>query len=704
MYIREENPSIKKTDEGVEDVNGGGSEEDTSQPPPPIASPEAPQMVSSEVIMNGNSAVQMTKDEAGNKIKVPHVTAQQILARTSKRKAKSTLLMAILDEHLARFHETKDAKTLWAAIQTRFGDNIDIDDMYNNLKVYEADIKGSSGSSSNSQNVAFVSVESTSSTNEVNTAYSVSTTICHSSQAQGSSLYADELMLSFFANQSSSLHLDNEDLEQIDQDDLKEMDLKWQVAMLSLRVKRFYKKTKRKLEFNGKEPVGFDKTKVKCFNCHRRKHFARDCRSARNSGNRSKDAGNAGYIGRYNGKRPVKEEDEKALVFQDRLGTYDWSYQVEEEATNFALMAFTLNPSRSSSSNSDLQSCSKQCEQSYEQLKTLFDEQREKLSKANIEIIGYQYSLESIEGQLRVHQQNEVIYEEKIGVLEYQVKDKINLLKYTQKQAKVKTGLGYDSQFNEKEVLHVKEEEVIETVFDNHLSDEENNLANDRFKKGEGYYAVPPPLTGNYMPPKSNLSFDGLDDSIYTFQISETVTSVTKDEKDAPKTKLIPAKIDFVKAGESVKHVKPVESVKHVTPVKPIKTAKQTKKSKTFSSSPKVDRKDWNGKMTQKLRLGFGFTKKACFMCGSMSHLIKDCTFHEDRMAKKFVLPTNVGKGTSHGESRPVWNNVQRINHYTKFAPTTVFTRSGRIPVSAAKPKPAASTCATKPVNTAGPK
>nr|GEZ69777.1 hypothetical protein [Tanacetum cinerariifolium] len=172
-------------------------------------------------------------------------------------------------------------------------DNLDIDDLYNNLKVYEADIKGSSGSSSNSHNVAFVSAESTSSTNELNAAYSISTATGHSSQAQ-------------------------EDLEQTNQGDLEEMDIKWQVAMLSMIL---------------------------------RGNFARDCRSAKNSGNVSRDAGNAGYRGRDNDKRHAKEEDEQALVVQDGLGTYDWSYQVEEEATDFALMAFTSNPSSSLSSN-----------------------------------------------------------------------------------------------------------------------------------------------------------------------------------------------------------------------------------------------------------------------------------------------------------------------------------------------------------------
>nr|GEX94539.1 ribonuclease H-like domain-containing protein [Tanacetum cinerariifolium] len=185
-----------------------------------------------------------------------------------------------------------------------------------------------------------------------------------------------------------------------------------------------YKKTGRKLEFNGKELVGFDKNKVECFNCHKRGHFTKDCRSTKNSRNMSRDAGNARYGGRDN----------------------------EEEATDFALMAFTSNPLSSSSSNSE------------------------------------------------------------------------------------------------------------ET--------------------------------------------DSNDDNVFT-------------------PEPIPAKIDLMKA---------------------------------------------------------------------------------DRMAKKSVLPTKVRKGTSHRESRPVWNNVQRINHQNKFAPTVVFTRSGRIPVSAANPKAATSTSAAKPVNTVGPK
>ncbi|GJU22461.1 ribonuclease H-like domain-containing protein [Tanacetum coccineum] len=138
-----------------------------------------------------------------------------------------------------------------------------------------------------------------------------------------SSTNADDVMFSFFANQFNSPQLDNEDLEQIDTDDLKEMDLKWQVVMLTMRVKRFINKTGRNLKFNGKEIVGFDKTKVECYNCHRRGHFARECRAPRNQGNRNGD----------NTRRVVSvETPTNALVVTDGMG-YDWSYQAEEGVT-----------------------------------------------------------------------------------------------------------------------------------------------------------------------------------------------------------------------------------------------------------------------------------------------------------------------------------------------------------------------------------
>nr|GEU63177.1 putative ribonuclease H-like domain-containing protein [Tanacetum cinerariifolium] len=85
--------------------------------------------------------------------------------------------------------------------------------------------------------------------------------------------------------------------------------------------------------------------------------------------------------------------------------------------------------------------------------------------------------------------------------------------------------------------VHVNENQVIgNSLIDSHESDGEDNQVNDMCKKSEGYHAVPHPYTGNYMPPRANLSFAGLDDFIFKFAISETVTSVNETKTSISKT------------------------------------------------------------------------------------------------------------------------------------------------------------------------
>ncbi|GKD73124.1 ribonuclease H-like domain-containing protein [Tanacetum coccineum] len=490
-----------------------------------------------EVILNGDLVSPVALASTGAEVPIPPKTAEQKLARKNELKVKSTLMLAIPDEHLLKFHACKDAKSLWEAIKNKFGgnkeskkmqktilkqnyenfaassqegldktydrsqklisqleihgevisqedanlkllrsfpsawnnialimrnkydlDTLSMDDLYNNLTVYQSEIKGKLSLSSNSQNVAFVSSDNSSSTNEtVNTAYS----------------------------------LDYEYLEQIDADDLEEMDLKWQVAMLTMRVKR---------------------TKVECYNCHRRGHFARECRATKNQGNRNRDDPRR--------NAPVDTSTTNALVVQDGIG--------------------------SSSSDSEVHTCSKDCLKSYETLQKQYDQQREALNKSNLEIIGYQMGLESLEARIVVHEKNEAVYEEDIAFLKYDIqvkeisikdlknqleealkeKDDLklklekfeeslkNLTKLTNSQisAKDKDGLGYDSQMNEGELnnIHVNKSEVVHSVFNSRKSDMDDSLVNDRFKTGEGFHAVPPPYTKNYMPSRPDLSFAGL--------------------------------------------------------------------------------------------------------------------------------------------------------------------------------------------------
>ncbi|GKD11985.1 putative ribonuclease H-like domain-containing protein [Tanacetum coccineum] len=217
--------------------------------------------------------------------------------------------------------------------------------------------------------------------------------------------------------------LDNEDLQQIDQDDLEELDIRWQVAMLTVRVQRFIQKTGRNLDFKGKQPVTFDKSKVECYNCHRKGHFAKECKSGRNQGKRS-----YGDNGRRNAT--TNEPSSQALVAQDGLGGYDWSNDFDEPV-NYALMAISSSSSSSSSDN-EVQNCSKQCLESFKTLQKNFDSEREKHSRARLEIQGYELALESLESRILGHEKNELAWGEKYEFQNYELKCreiKINNLK-----------------------------------------------------------------------------------------------------------------------------------------------------------------------------------------------------------------------------------------------------------------------------------
>ncbi|GJS81118.1 ribonuclease H-like domain-containing protein [Tanacetum coccineum] len=515
-----------------------------------------------EVIQNGNGPVSITTDTQGQIKVLPPRTAKEIIARERERKARTTLLMALPKDHLAKFHKMTDAKEMWDAIKSRFGGNdeskkmqkfqsllsqleihgagvstedanqkflrslpsawsqvslimrtkpgvnsLSFDDLYNNLRVFENDVKGSTASSSSSQNVAFVS-ENTSSTNDVSTAYSVSNTSGQNPQYEQTSSY------SLLANQSSCPQLDHEDLEQLDEYDLEEMDLKWQVAMISMRMKKFYKKTGRKLQFDAKEPVGFDKTKVECYNCHKTGHFARECRIKGNQDNRRRDAWNSGN---KDGSRTGKKEDSKALVTIDGEGV-DWTSHSEEDE-DYALMACN-----SSESDTEVTSCSNKCKESYANLKKLYDAQREQLSDASIEIKAYSQGLKKVEAQLVAHQQGQLWYEQKIKFMKIDLDDKTDVLTYhkkllaeaqkekedlkakvekwhnssknlskllnTQMSANDKFGLGYGD--HRYDGILSYENEVLQSVFMNKESELEKQPLYDRFVTAGGMHVSQP--------------------------------------------------------------------------------------------------------------------------------------------------------------------------------------------------------------------
>ncbi|GJT94076.1 putative ribonuclease H-like domain-containing protein [Tanacetum coccineum] len=385
-------------------------------------------------------------------------TTKQLAARRNQERVKSILLLAIPDEYLLKFHNVADAKSLWEAIKSRFGgnveskkmqknvlkhqfenfstasnenldkafdrfqklirqlevhgapiskedinqkflrslppswnqialimrnkpdiDEIDIDDLYNNLRVYEDELKRSSGSNSASQNLAFLSFKNTNSTNEVCTAngyFGVSTT--GGINQVPSTPCAHDVAYSFFAQPTTSPQLKNEDFQQMDGDDLEELDLRWQVAMLTVRVKKFIQRTERNVIW--------------------------------------------------------KESREKILV----------------------TMAGECTTNESSSK----------------------------------QLVASRWSR---------------------GM-------------NCQMSARDKTGLGYGTQLNELSSNHETDSENSLSIFDARSSDEENTPENDRFSKNR-YKAVPPPITGNFLTPRADISFTGLDEYAIRNKIIESQTT-----------------------------------------------------------------------------------------------------------------------------------------------------------------------------------
>ncbi|GJT08606.1 hypothetical protein Tco_0843068 [Tanacetum coccineum] len=168
----------------------------------------------------------------------------------------------------------KTQKTLLKQMNKSDLDTMSIDDLYNNFKIVEQEVKrtvtSSSNSNLNSQNMAFVS--SPNSTNEVNTA-NVQVSTANSPVSTADTLNStanlcDATVYVFLANQLNGSQFVHEDLEQIHEDDLEEMDLKWQLALLSMRARRYFQRTGKKITINGSDTARYDKSKVECYNCN----------------------------------------------------------------------------------------------------------------------------------------------------------------------------------------------------------------------------------------------------------------------------------------------------------------------------------------------------------------------------------------------------------------------------------------------------
>nr|GEU64788.1 ribonuclease H-like domain-containing protein [Tanacetum cinerariifolium] len=244
-----------------------------------------------KVILNGDYPIP-TRVIDGVVQPVAPTTPEKRLTRKNELKARGTLLMALPDKHQLKFNIHKDVKSLMEAIEKRLQKLISqleilresisqedinlkflrslpaewrthtliwwnktdledqsLDDLFNILKIYEAEVKSSTFTSPNTQNIAFVSSQNIDNTNEsvsaVTSVFATSTKVLVSALPNVDTL-SDVVIYSFFSSQYNSPQLDNDDI-------------------------------KKNLGANRTTSIGFDMSKVECYSCHRRGHFIREC-------------------------------------------------------------------------------------------------------------------------------------------------------------------------------------------------------------------------------------------------------------------------------------------------------------------------------------------------------------------------------------------------------------------------------------------
>ncbi|GJR34602.1 putative ribonuclease H-like domain-containing protein [Tanacetum coccineum] len=541
-------------------------------------------MAASKVPMlkpENSNAPPITKLVEGVKTIIAPATAKEKAQRRLELKTRITLLIGIPNEHQLKFNSIKYAKSLLQAIEKSsevldqtfdrlqklisqleiHGESISQEDV--NQKFLRK-VKRTSSSNTNPQNVAFVSSNSTSSTNgAVNTAHGA--TIASTQATAVNSTIIDNLS--------------------------DTIDLRWKMAMLTIRARRFLNNTGRKLTVNGNETIGFDKSK--------------NIRSV-----------------------PVETNTSNALISCDCLGDYDWSDQAKEGTTKFALIAYS-----STSSNSKVSTDSNCLSSCLENVKIL-KEQNEQLLKdfrtSKINAITYKTGLESVEARLQVYKKNKSIYEEDIKIVD-----------------KCKTGLGYN--------------------------------------------AVPPPYIGNFMPPKPDLSYSGLEEFVNEPIVSEP--TVKKPVVETSEAKASADKPKAVRKNNGAPIIEDWVSDSEEEDVPQAKKEKKTVKS-SFSKIEFVKSKEKvksPRKTTVKQGSNFEMINKACYVCGSFDHLQYDCDNHQRQFNNKKIV-------------KPVWNYTQRVNHQNFSRMTHPNPKRNMVPKAVLMRSGLASLITARPVNTAQPR
>ncbi|GJR51030.1 putative ribonuclease H-like domain-containing protein [Tanacetum coccineum] len=344
-----------------------------------------------KVIQNGNSLKRTGRDCDGRVIILPPTTADEHIAVQRESKARTTLLQSIPDDHVADFHYMDDARDIWNAVKARFGGNAESKKMrksmlkqeFSEFRISEAEglHKGydrmqkilsqlnqlKAKPEDEDINLKFLRALPSSWSQVATTGYSTfsssqsaglnNSAFVSATSASRKMSYADNVSFNLFvADTEPEQQLAYEDFDQIEKLDLEEMDLKWKMAMLSVRVHKFEQKAGRKIDFDKKESARFNKKKVRCYKCLQRGHFARECKA---KGGNDKQRYSSFKIQRLEKKKKIQSIDpldKSTEVNSNDFASSDSSVKSSEPKSNDSISCASTSSISTSESEAEIES------------------------------------------------------------------------------------------------------------------------------------------------------------------------------------------------------------------------------------------------------------------------------------------------------------------------------------------------------------
>nr|GEW42303.1 xylulose kinase-1 [Tanacetum cinerariifolium] len=537
-----------------------------------------------KVIQNGNNKKSLGRDSKGGIIILPPVTFKEHVVVQRETKARTLLLQSLPKDHMADFYYLDDAREIWLVVKARFGGNEESKKMRKTMlkqeffefcvseeeglhkgydRSLEIDVKG--GSSYGSRGTvapthsAFIGATSTTTKMGYSDQTSHSSSITYTSAHSGSLM--KDVLQSFVAENEPIQQLVYEDFKQVDQIDMEELDIKWQMDMLSLRLNKFQKKAGRKINFNNKYSARFDRRKERCYNFLQLGHFARECN--------------------------VKKVDEKARYY---------AFKISEVKT--------------------------------EEPKAMSD-----FADPAVNVAGSVYDVAAEFAMIGISSKVKLV-ESLAGFDKWKASSK-NLAKLINSSmtTRTKLGLGFKEYFGSDEVFDLS----TPSIFDPKPVARDVKSLYERFVKAGDMHEVPPSITGTFMPTSSDFV---LEETQVTFG-SKSLTSINTSKSN-----------DFVccdnsdKSSESETHdfascvsspmttdsfstvdvkILPKSGITDPSPLNGVSS--YSIKENVKPPSDLCNKRRIVGRNNCKNNF---VRNKTCFVCGSKSHLIKDCHVHDN--------------------------------------------------------------------------